>query len=223
MDLRNLLMGLVGPMLLVAVSAASAATDPVADNIAELQRDWAVANYETSGGDKQAAFEALVEQAQKISSAYPDRAEPKVWEAISRAGLAGAMGGISSLFNAMPQMKQGRDLLLEAEKIDPTALNGSVYTTLGSFYYMVPGGLIGFGDDEKAQAYLEKALQIAPDDMDANYFMGDFWLDQGEPQKAKPYLEKVTALPDVSGRPLYSKGRKAEAAAKLAEANAQTH
>ena len=122
------------------------------------------------------------------------------------------------MFNAMPQMEKGRDLLLEAEKIDANVMSGAVYTTLGSFYYMVPGGFIGFGDNDKAEAYLAKAIEVAPDDMDANYFNGDYWLERKKYKKAIPYLEKVLALPAVAERPIYSEGRKAEAAAKLAKA-----
>ena len=209
---------LFATMLLPLWLAPSAQADELSDAVHALQSEWAVANYQTSEKDKQPAFEALVAKASALTAKYPDRAEPKIWEAIIRAGLAGAMGGLSSLFNAMPQMEQGRDLLLEAEKIDPKAMNGSIYTTLGSFYYMVPGGFVGFGDTDKARAYLDKALEIAPDDMDANYFNGDFWLEEKKYDKAIPYFEKVLALPDVEGRPVYSKGRKAEAAEKLAKA-----
>lgn len=55
--------------------------------------------------------------------------------------------------------------------------------------------------------------------MDANYFMGDYWLEKKNYAQAKPYFEKVLALPDVVGRPIYSKDRKAEATAKLAVVN----
>jgi len=88
---------------------------------------------------------------------------------------------------------------------------------------MVPGGFIGFGDDDKAEAYLKKALEVAPEDMDANYFMGDFLLEQKKYKQAKTYFEKVLALPDVPNRPVYSKGRKAEAKAKLEKVNKKLH
>jgi tetratricopeptide (TPR) repeat protein len=215
----------LGAMLLAFVTTsmtAAPAADDVMVEIGSLQQKWAVANYQVAEKDKEAAFEALVAEAEALTQANPQRAEPKVWEAIIRAGLAGAMGGVSSMFNAMPQMEKGRDLLLEAEKINAGVLNGSVYTTLGSFYYMVPGGFIGFGDTDKALGYLKKGLEIAPDDMDANYFMGDYWLEEKKYTQAKPYFEKVLALPDVASRPIYSKGRKAEATAQLAEVNKKT-
>ncbi|WP_018293441.1 tetratricopeptide repeat protein [Mariprofundus ferrooxydans] len=203
--------------------ASTACADEVDNAVLVLQHEWAQANYKTADDKKEAVFKALVNKAAALDAKYPDRAEPKIWEAIIRAGYAGAMGGVSSMFNAMPQMKQGRDLLLAAEKIDPHALHGSVYTTLGSFYYMVPGGFIGFGDDDKAMEYLNKAIAMAPNDMDANYFMGDYWMEHKKYKKAIPYLEKVIALPAVADRPVYSAGRKAEAVEKLKKAKKYVH
>jgi len=210
-------------MAIAMMLAGSAMADEVTDAVHGLQSAWATANYETAENQKQDVFKSLSEQASAVTAKYPDRAEPKIWEAIIRAGYAGAMGGISSMFNAMPQMEQGRDLLLAAEKIDANVMHGSVYTTLGSFYYMVPGGFIGFGDTDKAKAYLDKALAVAPDDMDANFYNGDFRLEQKQYKQAIPYFEKVLSLPDVADRPVYSKGRKAEAAKKLAEAKKKAH
>jgi len=210
-------------VLLLAAPVFSAQADEVDDAVLDLQHKWAAANYATADADKEAVFKALVDSAAALNAKHPERAEPKIWEAIIRAGYAGAMGGVSSMFNAMPQMEQGRDLLLAAEKIDPMAMHGSIYTTLGSFYYMVPGGFIGFGDEDKAQAYLNKAITIAPDDMDANYFSGDYWLEQKKYKQALPYFEKVIALPDVANRPVYSQGRKAEAMQKLAVVKKKLH
>ena len=221
MNMFNRLSGCMFVAVFLAMPMAHA--DEVGDAVADLQQQWAQANYVTPAGQKEAAFKSLVEKAAALSTRYGDRAEPKIWEAIIRAGYAGAMGGLSSMMNAMPQMEQGRDLLLAAEKIDPMALNGSIYTTLGSFYYMVPGGFIGFGDDDTALEYLNKAMMLAADDMDANYFMGDYWLEQKKYKKALPYFQKVLELPDVATRPVYSKGRKAEAAEKLAKVKKKLH
>jgi len=209
--------------MLLAMPVSLVHADEVMDTVSDLQHQWATANYKIPDNQKEDAFKALVGKAAQLTAKFPNRAEPKIWEAIIRAGYAGAMGGMSSMFNAMPQMKKGRDLLLAAEKIDPRAMHGSVYTTLGSFYYMTPGGFIGFGDDDKALEYLNKAIALAPDDMDANYFMGDYWLDQKEYKKALPYFEKVVSLPDVPDRPVYSSGRKAEATAKLGRVKKKLH
>ncbi|HXH71647.1 MAG TPA: tetratricopeptide repeat protein [Mariprofundaceae bacterium] len=217
--MKKMFLRVLTPLLAAVTMSTVALADEVMDKVIDLQHEWAIANYQTPEKEKEAKFVALVAKAEALTKTYPNRAEPKVWEAIIRAGYAGAMGGLKAMLKAMPQMEKGRDLLLEAEKIDPKTLNGSVYTTLGSFYYLVPGGWLGFGDDDKARAYLKKALEVAPNDMDANYFMGDFLLDQKEYKEAKPYFEKVLALPDVPNRPVYSKGRKAEAQAKLDKVN----
>ncbi|MDQ6960403.1 MAG: hypothetical protein Q9M27_05175 [Mariprofundaceae bacterium] len=213
-------------LLAISVSAGHAdvvMADEVMDAVSDLQHQWAQANYKTPDSQKEDVFKSLVDKASSLTQKYPNRTEPKIWEAIIRAGYAGAMGGMSSMFNAMPQMKKGRDVLLAAEKIDPQSMHGSVYTTLGSFYYMTPGGFIGFGDDDKALEYLNKALAIAPNDMDANYFTGDYWLDQKDYKKALPYFERVLILPDVPDRPIYSAGRKAEASVKLAKVKKKLH
>ena len=124
---------------------------------------------------------------------------------------AGAKGGLG----ALGLVKQARASLEAALDIDPEALDGSAYTSLGSLYYQVPGWPLGFGDDGKARKYLQKSLAINPDGIDANYFFGDFLLDQGEPQRARIYLEKVLAAPDRPGRAVADQGRRAEAQARL--------
>ncbi|MDQ6960673.1 MAG: hypothetical protein Q9M27_06530, partial [Mariprofundaceae bacterium] len=126
--------------MLLGIFMPAAYADEVTGAISDLQHQWAQANYKTPDKQKEDVFKALVDKAAALTAKYPNRAEPKIWEAIIRAGYAGAMGGVSSMFNAMPQMKKGRDLLLAAEKLDPQAMHGSIYTTLGSFYYMTPGG-----------------------------------------------------------------------------------
>jgi len=196
-------------MMTVAHAADSA---DLASQITRLQQQWAQINYQTTKSQREDAFTGLADDAHGLVEAYPQRAEPLVWEGIIRASLAGAAGGLG----ALSVMKDAKKLLEQAIKLDGNALHGAAYTSLGSFYYMVPGWPIGFGDDDDALQYLQKGLAIAPNDMDANYFMGDYWLDQGKKTKAVPYLEKVLALSDVANRPVYSKGRKAEAATKLA-------
>jgi len=98
--------------------------------------------------------------------------------------------------------------LLAAEKINPNALNGSIYTSLGSLYYKVPGWPIGFGDKKKAREYLEKALQLNPTGIDPNYFYADFLSGQGEYAKAVEYYKKALAAPARPGREDADAGRR---------------
>lgn len=186
----------------------------VNDDVMKIQHQWARANYDTPENQQEKAFEALVAEAQKLADLNPDSAEAKVWLAIVLSTDAGVTGGLG----ALGKVKEARRQLEAAEKINPDALNGSIYTSLGSLYYQVPGWPIGFGDDEKAERYLKKALAINPDGIDPNYFYGDFMLEEGNYQQAIKYLEKAAAAPHRPGRPLADKGRQAEVQQKLQQA-----
>ena len=210
----NKLLTLVIPLALICLPMTLRADD-FDQQLLVIQRAWAVANYQLPDKEKEAAFAKVVADTERLVSANPTRPEPKIWEAISRAGYAGAMGGVKSMFSAMPQVKQARDLLLEAEKIDPNVLNGSALTTLGSLYYMVPGWPVGFGNDDKAVKYLRMALKINPDGIDSNYFYGDFLAGNGDKVEARKYLEKALAAPPRPNRPLADAGRIKEINARL--------
>jgi len=202
---------------MASVVHASALKD--SPTLLALQHEWAHINYEVEKDQKEAAFASLAEKAHVWSSQNTGKVESLIWQAIIESSYAGAKGGLG----ALSLMEEARDLLLKAESMEPAALNGSIYTSLGSFYYMTPGWPIGFGDDDKALEYLNKAMSIAPNDMDANYFMGDYWLEEHKYKKATKYLQEVIDLPAVENRPIYSQGRKAEALAKLKMAKKHMH
>jgi hypothetical protein len=208
--------------LALAASAGSAlAADGLDAKLDGLARGWAHVNYEIRDKPAQAAAAAnLVAQADAVARQFPGRAEPLVWEAIASATEAGAKGGLGGLALA----KSARGLLERAEKINPAALgDGSVYTSLGSLYAQVPGFPIGFGDPAKARSYLQKALAANPGGIDANFFWGDFLLRQGDDAGAAKALERALAAPPRPGRDVADHGRRAEAAALLAQARQKLH
>ena len=197
--LINSVIGLV----LVATNAFAGLTP----DLFEVRAEWAKIKYEMPEDKRIDAFEKLAERAHAISQSNPDAAEPLIWEAIILASLAGEQGGLG----ALSKVKDAKKLLEQAEKIDPKSLDGSVYTSLGSLYYQVPGWPIGFGSDNKASEYLQKALAINPDGIDSNYFYGDFLMDQGKYQDAITAFGKVLNAPARPDRPIADKGRKQEA------------
>jgi tetratricopeptide (TPR) repeat protein len=190
---------------------AMAHSQSMDEAILQLQKEWAVANYQTAEDDLEKTFEALVKKAEEMVKKYPDTAEPLIWNAIIVSSDAGKNGGLS----ALGKVKTARKLLLEAEKINSDALDGSIYTSLGSLYYQVPGWPIGFGDDKQAEKYLKKALDINPDGIDPNYFYADFMLEEGNKEEARKYFNKALAAPARPNRPVADKGRRDEIHAKL--------
>ncbi|MHB1300541.1 MAG: tetratricopeptide repeat protein [Burkholderiales bacterium] len=198
----------------VAVAVNAHADQGLDEAIVRLQHEWAIVNYKTPEDRKESAFETLAGMAQDVSQRYPQHAEPLVWQAIVLASEAKVKGG----FSALGLAKEARNLLLAAEKINPNALDGSIYTTLGSLYYKVPGWPIGFGDHKKAREYLDKALKMNPAGIDVNYFYGDLMLADGNYDAAINYLRKALAAPPRPGREVADAGRRAEIQTDLKKA-----
>lgn len=171
-----------------------------------LQDKWAVTKYQVAEQEREKAFEALVKEAKSLEQSSPNDAEVLVWEAIILSSYAGEKGGLG----ALGLVKDAKVLLEKAEKIDGSVLNGSVYTTLGSLYYQVPGWPIGFGNSNKAESYLKKGLAVAPNDIDANYFWADFLMQDERYAEAEQAFQKALAAPSREGRDVADKGRKDE-------------
>jgi tetratricopeptide (TPR) repeat protein len=189
-----------------AALPASANDADLAQAILEIQRQWAHINYEVPASEKVAAYQALEQREIALEKQHPDRPEPKIWYGITLSSHAGAKGGLGALGLA----KDARRQLQAAEQIDPGAMQGSAYTSLGTLYYKVPGWPLGFGDDDKAEAYLRKALQANPDGIDPNYFYADYLYGKHRYQEAMQALEKALAAPPRPQRPLADKGRRQE-------------
>ena len=207
------------PALLMAglffVASGGAQADAFDDSLHDIQHRWAETSYRKTGGAQKDAFEALLEDARNLAAANPERAEALVWQGI----VASTYAGVKGPFGAMSLAKEARDVLTKAEALDPTVLDGSVYTSLGTLYFRVPGGLIGFGDKDLARDYLEKALQLNPDGIDPNYFYGEFLLEQKDYEAARTALLKAKNAPQRPDRPLADEGRQHEVDALLAEVN----
>jgi tetratricopeptide (TPR) repeat protein len=207
--------------LVVAFAAgASPAPDPAFDaELLSIQQAWAIANYVTPAGDaRKDAFDALEKRAGAFAKQHPGRAEALIWEGIVESGYAGAKGGLGALGLA----KEARGNLESALKIDPNALDGSAYTSLGTLYYRVPRFPIGFGNHDKARELLQQALKVNPAGIDPNYFYADFLCSEGDCAAALPYLEKAAQAPARPGREVADKGRRAEIAALMAKAKQKT-
>lgn len=192
---------LVASLLVQPVWANNLETD-----LAAIQQRWAEIQYQVAEDDKEKAFEALAGQAEKLTASFPDRAEALIWRAIVLSTWAGEKGGLG----ALGLVKEARQHLGKAIEIDDRALDGSAYTSLGSLYYQVPGWPIGFGDDDKARRYLQKALTINPHGIDPNFFFADYLIEQGEEERAVEYLERALSAPDRPGRKIADEGRRQE-------------
>ncbi|MFP6850083.1 MAG: tetratricopeptide repeat protein [Pseudomonas sp.] len=182
-----------------------------------LQDRWAEINYQVPKEQREKAFASLSAQAQAAVAAEPKAAELHIWNGIILSTYAGAKGGLG----ALGLVKEAKASLEQGLALDPKALSGSAYTSLGSLYYQVPGWPIGFGDNEKAETMLKKALAINPDGIDPNYFYADFLAHGKRYAEAKAALEKALQAPARPNRLSADAGRKQDIQALLSKVNAE--
>ncbi|WP_339641937.1 hypothetical protein [uncultured Porticoccus sp.] len=206
--IKNIMASSVALLALTASSGWAGVTE----EISTLQKRWAEVNYQMEGEAQSEAFASLATEADAVVSKYPDSAAPLIWRGIIKSTYAGAKGGLGALSLA----KSSKADLEAALAIDPQALDGSAYTSLGTLYCHVPGWPIGFGDDKKAEKLLLKALAINPDGIDSNYFYADYLIGKKRYQDAKSYLLKAKKAAPRINRPLADAGRQKEISQALA-------
>jgi tetratricopeptide (TPR) repeat protein len=197
----------LGALLLAAAPVFAG----VPEDVAALQQQWEHIKYQLPAAQQEAQFERLVKDAELVAARNPNSADVLIWQAIIESTYAGAKGGLGALAHA----KAARKTLEQALAINPAALAGSAYTSLGSLYYQVPGWPLGFGDAKKAADLLAKGLALNPDGIDPNYFYGDFMLRNGELDSAEKYLRKALLAPPRAGRKVADEGRRKEIAQLL--------
>ncbi len=192
--------------LLGLLLAASAQAAGVMDDVRALQQQWEVIKYQTSEEQQAERYGALAKQAEGVVKSWPQAPEALIWQGIILASQAGAIGGL----DALDLCEQAKAVLEQALAMDPKALDGSAYTSLGSLYYQVPGWPLGFGDDDKARELLTEAVVINPNGIDSNYWLAAFLYDQGELTAARSSLQKAQQAAPRPGRELADKGRRQE-------------
>ncbi|MBF4210191.1 tetratricopeptide repeat protein [Pseudomonas donghuensis] len=181
----------------------------------DIQQSWAHIQYELPEQQRVAAFAQLAAQTSSFTRDRPVLAEAWIWSGIVTSSWAGAQGGLG----ALGKVKDAKADLEKALTLDADALQGSAYTSLAALYDRVPGWPIGFGDADKAEQLLQKALQLNPAGIDSLYFWGDHLYRQKRYAEAKVALQKALQAPPRQGRESADVGRRKEIAALLEDVN----
>lgn len=203
--------------LATAVFCSSANAQDNEASLLDIQHQWAKINYQLTGDEQDQSFQALLINIETLSDASPDSADLLIWKGIIQSSYAGTKGGLGALSLA----KKAKKSLEKALAINPDALSGSAYTSLGTLYHKVPGWPLAFGDDKKAKKLLEKALAINPNGIDPNYFYGEFLFDERQYSLAKQVLETALAAPQREQRQDADEARRAEVLALMQKVDAK--
>ncbi len=174
-------------------------------DVTRVRSEWEKLKFTMREGKKQTELmNQLGEVADQLPAKYPNNAEAYIWDGI----ITSERASMASAFSAMGLARQARDLLEKAYALDPKALDAGAPTSLAVLYYRVPGFPIGFGDVKKARALLEEATKTAPQSLDAQYFYGDFLVEQREYGHARQVLEAALTIPQNPNRPLWDSNRR---------------
>jgi tetratricopeptide (TPR) repeat protein len=187
------------------------------DEIKELQQEWARIKYTLDKKDHEAALEKLSLKAATIRENQPENADAHLWEGTILSTYSGAIGTL----RALSTVTQSRDALELSIKIDPTASKGAAHTYLGALYVLVPEWPIAFGDLEIAEEYLNKAIELNPDDIDVNYYYGYFLMKQRKYEQAEVFFKKALLAPERLGRDIADDGRRKDTKEQLEKVRAE--
>lgn len=183
------------------------------EDVQQLSDNWAHVNFELNDDIQEEAFVNLIEQANKLTSSYPEKAKVWAWSGIIKSSFAGASGGLGALSFA----KDAKKDFEKAIELNPKALAGSAFTSLGVLYHKVPGWPIAFGDDDDAEVLLKKGLENNPHGKISNFFYGEFLFDERKYHQAKKHLLVAKQVPLRVNSLLADKYRQAEIELLLAQ------
>ena len=201
------------PLLLACAAPAGAC----GSGIVEIKRAWAQIKYRMPPPGREAAFERLRLRIEGLRRRRPGDACLWLWNAVVLANEAGARHDFSSI----AMIRRAKGMLEKALAIDPRADGGLASAFLGDLYHGMPPWPLGFGDDAAALRLLRRALRIAPEGIDANYFMGLYLFDNERFEEAAAYLRRALRARPRPGLRVADEGRKAEARRLLRRALAK--
>jgi len=167
--------------------AQSALADSMRESVSKIEASWVDTSEAKATTDRKNIFLQLAEDISEVVVAFPSQAEPL----ILKSAILLTMAEDASSFVALGLVKQAKQLLAKAIDINPEARGGSALVTMGVLYYKVPGWPIAFGDNDEAESYLLKALEVDPNGVASNYFYAEFLLEQGKDEQALSYLNKA--------------------------------
>lgn len=195
---------LTAALLIAPLSMANATT------LADVQRDWIDAKYNTSAkAEQESKLNTLVTESGELAK---QDAESSIWHAVVLATRAKLIGGTSAL-DDIRAAKNALEASLSSAA--PSAKNGYADALLGALYGKAPGWPISFGNHGTAQKHFAAAAEKGPRNIDVLYLHAEYLAEQEKKADARALLEQAKAIPPRAGQEAADAGRQQEIDALL--------
>lgn len=198
-------LSVTGMMLPYAAQAITA------DSLQTLSDAWATGKYHQQGPDQTETFDKLLGELDGALSDEPSNTELKVLKATTLSTYASIQGGLE----ALKKVEKARDLLEEVIASTDSFDTGMAYGVLGSLYANVPRWPIAFKNTKKAEKYLRTGVELAPESLDAHYYLAKFLNDQKRYAEAEKYYLNALETPHRTERFIADEARREEAEREL--------
>jgi Tfp pilus assembly protein PilF len=152
-------------------------------SVSELYQRWLVLQAQVN--EPLPKLITLANQTETLTKQYPLLADGWALQGMIKAQQARLMSGLEGLKLA----KQAKNMLQKALSIDPYVFYGVAYAELGWLYHSTPGWPFSFGSDKMAKHLLNKAVNINPRSIAANFRYAEYWFDQENYAQAKTFFE----------------------------------
>jgi Tfp pilus assembly protein PilF len=152
-------------------------------SVSELYQRWLVLQVQTN--DQLPTLTTLANQTETLTKQYPLFADCWALQGMITAHQARLVSGLEGLKLA----KQAKNMLQKALTIDPYVFYGVAYAELGWLYHRTPGWPFSFGSDKMAQHLLNKAVNINPRSIAANFRYAEYWFDQENYTQAETFFD----------------------------------
>ncbi len=155
-------------------------------------------NFTTKdNNDKKQIFSKGIEIGEKYLNEFPESAEIHCWLGI----LWGYWGEVHSALTAARKGVPGK-VKYYAERtiaLDDTCLDGGGYRMLGRLYYKVPKIplLMNWPSKKKALKYLEKAYEIAPENLLNQLYLAEVLFANKEEKRARDLLQQILNTKEI--------------------------
>lgn len=152
-------------------------------SVSELYQNWLVLQAQTD--EQLDKLTSLANQAETLLKQHPQVADCWALQGMISAQQANLVSGLAGLKMA----KQAKDLLQKALSLDPYVFYGEAYAELGWLYHSTPGWPISFGSDKMAKHLFDKAININPRSIAANFRYAEYWFDQENYAQAETFFQ----------------------------------